>query len=84
MDKGNPKRVNGEVTCGKRGQFHLNGLAKIRWEEENGREKKEREKREKKRRGERGSFFSLNFLEIRSSAFFGARDKVDPRGESFE
>ena len=55
--------------------------------DQTGREKEkggkiERDKRERKRRGERGSSFSLVFLEIRSLAFVGAKDKVRPHQAS--
>ena len=63
---------------------HLTKLDHISMGERKLEEKKERGKREKKRRGEIGSSFSLDFSKIRPSAFVEARDKVDPRGGSFD
>ena len=45
-------------------------------------EKRENRKRKKSR--ERSSHFSLDFPAIRTLTFVRARDKVDPRGKSFE
>ena len=83
MDKGNPKRANGEVTRGKEGDIPLDLLDQtIRWGRGEKREKKERKKREEEG-GERSFTLSLDFLEIRSSAFIEARNKVDPHSEIY-
>ena len=53
MDKGNPKRANGEVTRGKEGTSHLSGWDKPVERGKKCREKKEREKREEEKRREK-------------------------------
>ena len=54
MDKGNPKRANGEVTRGKEGDIPLEWLGQTRREREKvegiEREKKKKEKKKKKER----------------------------------
>ena len=46
-------------------------------------EKEEREGKGREEGGERSSTLSLDFPEIRSSAFIGVRDKVDPHNERY-
>ena len=66
------------------GDFPLEQIGTIRWGEgKGGKKKKKEKKREKKRRRVRSSSFSLDFTEIGSSVFVGARDKVLLRDESF-
>ena len=48
MDKGNPKRANGEVTHGNEGTSHLSGCAKLVETGQKWREKREEEKRREK------------------------------------
>ena len=58
MDKGNPNRANGEVTCGKEGTSHLSGLAKPVERGKKWREKK-RDRKERGREEEREAPHSL-------------------------
>ena len=85
MDKGNPKRANGVLTCGNEdipldfGPKQLVGGGKG--------ERKRRKKKEEKRKEEgeeRSSTFSLVFLAIGPSVSVGARGKVRPHGKSFK
>ena len=71
MDKGNPKRANGEVTCGKEGTSHLSGWAKPVEKGKKWREKKEIEKREEEKRKEKllilSSFLGDPVVSVRRS-----------------
>ena len=53
MDKGNPKRANGEVTHGKEGTSHLSDWAKLVEKGNSGGKRKGREKSEEKKRREK-------------------------------
>ena len=85
MDKENPKRANGVLTCGNE-DIPLDFGPNNSMEKEIGgrkKEKKERKEREKEGR-ERSSTFSLVFSAIGPSVPIEARRKVLPRGKSFE